>query len=115
MCNDFIVICYRYHAVLQYRCQSSETESSGFYIYDLGSTHGTFLNKNRLKPKVYARIQVSNFNLLHLVSLEKYKTHLLFVEECLLLVQKLPDNFPSHIVVFLFEQSFGFVNSQFFF
>lgn len=49
----------RYHAVLQYRSTFSETdEKRGFYLYDLGSTHGTFLNKHRIIPKTYVKVQV---------------------------------------------------------
>lgn len=51
----------RYHAILQYRAEPTEKSPKGFYIYDLGSTHGTFLNKNRLKPKVYAPVKVGQF------------------------------------------------------
>lgn len=50
----------RYHAVLQYRSTfSADDESRGFYLFDLGSTHGTFLNKNRLKPESFTRVQVN--------------------------------------------------------
>ena len=61
----------RYHAVLQYRPESDTTpqnESSavfsntpreaGFYLYDLSSTHGTYLTKNKLQPRCYYRIRV---------------------------------------------------------
>ncbi|CAH0771971.1 unnamed protein product [Bemisia tabaci] len=51
----------RYHAVLQYRSTfSADDESRGFYLFDLGSTHGTFLNKNRLKPESFTRVQVGH-------------------------------------------------------
>ena len=67
----------RYHAVLQYRptdaastCASNEEGKSGstlsssgpneagFYVYDLNSTHGSFLNKSKLQPRVYYRVRV---------------------------------------------------------
>ncbi|XP_076618648.1 kanadaptin isoform X1 [Colletes latitarsis] len=47
----------RYHAVLQYRSMEDQDDSKGFYVYDLGSTHGTYWNGNLIKPYVYVRVR----------------------------------------------------------
>ena len=66
----------RYHAVLQYRPSDAPNATqdeergegsllslhapneTGFYVYDLNSTHGSFLNKSKLQPRVYYRVRV---------------------------------------------------------
>ena len=53
----------RYHAVVVYRGRLEDEEQKsnvkqGFYIMDLGSTHGTTVNKSTLKPNVYHRLRV---------------------------------------------------------
>uniref|UniRef100_A0A3Q3VUA2 FHA domain-containing protein n=1 Tax=Mola mola TaxID=94237 RepID=A0A3Q3VUA2_MOLML len=54
----------RYHAVIQYRSRAGEGEpvgeESGFYVHDLGSTHGTVVNKNKIPPKTYVRLRVGH-------------------------------------------------------
>nr|XP_022905250.1 kanadaptin [Onthophagus taurus]XP_022905251.1 kanadaptin [Onthophagus taurus]XP_022905252.1 kanadaptin [Onthophagus taurus]XP_022905253.1 kanadaptin [Onthophagus taurus] len=50
----------RYHAILQYRKIESEDNPKGFYLFDLSSTHGTFLNKQKLKPRVYGKVYVGH-------------------------------------------------------
>ena len=47
----------RYHAVIQYRKEKSHGNQKGMYVYDLGSTHGTFWNGHRIRPNVYTRVQ----------------------------------------------------------
>ena len=48
----------RYHAMLQYSGGSSEEQPKGWYLYDLDSTHGTWINKHRVPPAKYHRLHV---------------------------------------------------------
>ncbi|KAL5200657.1 hypothetical protein ABZP36_021860 [Zizania latifolia] len=44
----------RFHAVLQFRNDES------VFLYDLGSTHGSFINKTQIKKKIYVKIHVGD-------------------------------------------------------
>ncbi|KAM9316890.1 kanadaptin [Gastrophryne carolinensis] len=52
----------RFHAVLQYRAVPGPEpdQETGFYVYDLGSTHGTFINKQKIPSKTYCRFRVGH-------------------------------------------------------
>ncbi|EDO32995.1 predicted protein [Nematostella vectensis] len=48
----------RYHAIIQYKAGQTSKSDQGFYLYDLGSTHGTMVNKVPIDPKKYYRLRV---------------------------------------------------------
>lgn len=56
----------RHHAVLQYRGRphggtpAEGVGDTGFYVHDLGSTHGTVVNKNKIPPKTFIRLRVGH-------------------------------------------------------
>ncbi|KOB68454.1 putative smad nuclear interacting protein [Operophtera brumata] len=51
----------KHHCVLQYKALAQADEpTSGWYLYDLGSTHGTYLNKDKLKVSHYTRVRVGH-------------------------------------------------------
>jgi pSer/pThr/pTyr-binding forkhead associated (FHA) protein len=51
----------RYHAILQYSNGADDSSmKEGFYLYDLSSTHGTFLNKNKIEPNKFVHVGLEN-------------------------------------------------------
>ncbi|KAK3093167.1 hypothetical protein FSP39_012127 [Pinctada imbricata] len=50
----------RHHAVVQYCKHPTEEYQRGVYLYDLDSTHGTWINKNKVYPNKYYRIRVGH-------------------------------------------------------
>lgn len=50
----------RYHACIQHCATPTERNEAGWYLYDLDSTHGTWINKVKVQPKVYHRIRVGH-------------------------------------------------------
>ena len=50
----------RHHAVIQYCTTKTEKHNIGWYVYDLDSTHGTWINKNKVYAKKYYGIHVGH-------------------------------------------------------
>ena len=48
----------RYHAIVQYCSQKQPNREIGWYLYDLGSTHGSFVNKRKVQARIYVRLRV---------------------------------------------------------
>ena len=50
----------RYHAVIQHCAKTPNAEGYdlGWYLYDLDSTHGTWINKSKVSPRVFHRLRV---------------------------------------------------------
>lgn len=48
----------RYHCILQYGNDKMSKTGKGWHIFELGSTHGSRMNKKRLPPKQYIRTRV---------------------------------------------------------
>lgn len=65
----------RFHAVLQYSAGVDEKFPRGLYLFDLGSTHGTYVNKTKLEPQKFTRVEVITlrFELLTKTNLPKDK------------------------------------------
>ncbi|KAK3608661.1 hypothetical protein CHS0354_042673 [Potamilus streckersoni] len=50
----------RYHAIVQYCASPMGEYEKGWYLYDLDSTHGTWINKYKVKSNVYQRLRVGH-------------------------------------------------------
>jgi hypothetical protein len=48
----------RYHCVLQSCAEKDDRHEQGWYLYDLDSTHGTWINKTKVKPATFYRVRV---------------------------------------------------------
>ena len=44
--------------MIQYSATENTTYPVGWYLYDLDSTHGTWINKMKVAPRVYMRLRV---------------------------------------------------------
>lgn len=50
----------RHHAIVQYCKTPNDEYEKGWYLYDMDSTHGTWMNKHKVPPKMYHRLRVGH-------------------------------------------------------
>ncbi|RZF39142.1 hypothetical protein LSTR_LSTR005770 [Laodelphax striatellus] len=50
----------RYHAVIQYGNPDGDEKNPGFYLFDMDTTHGSFINNQRIKPSTFVKLNVDS-------------------------------------------------------
>ncbi|RZF33280.1 hypothetical protein LSTR_LSTR007625 [Laodelphax striatellus] len=48
----------RYHAFIQYGNPDGDERNPGFYLFDMDTTHGSFINNQRIEPSTFVKLNV---------------------------------------------------------
>lgn len=50
-----------HHSASRFHCVAQFNNNGGLYLFDLGATNRTFLNRKAIKPRQFAKMNVGNF------------------------------------------------------